>query len=250
MTNVILGISSKFWTNQINFILELIASTVSRLLATRFTTSPLPYATTEEKYDHDYNIIETDEPGPYTTYTYYGDTCSIPAHIFERIFWLICTHSHQALLLWHQHIQGKISWRHHLKNFNIFISSFNVFMSNGRVNAPNYGFTQMDREGADFKFSMCKLLPRQAKHLGALYTIIVYGKHSSQFMQSNSSDLVHNLQFSQIFKLWTPIRGWRLQVQGRTLSGISPIQSTPTRPKTLTTYGSKIFANFIYNSTR
>lgn len=81
---------------------------MSRLLATRFSTSPLPSVPTEDKYDHDYNIIESNEPGPYITHTYYGDTCSIPAELFERLFWLMSSNCHQALLLWHQQIQGKL----------------------------------------------------------------------------------------------------------------------------------------------
>ena len=69
----------------------------------------MPHAITENKYDPDFNIIETNEPGPFQTSTYYGDTCSIPAKNFERLFKLISTDTHQALMLWHQQIQGKMS---------------------------------------------------------------------------------------------------------------------------------------------
>ena len=83
----------------------MIASTVTLLLATRWSAR-IPYTHTENRYDYDYNIIETDEPGPFVTPVYYGDTCAIPAENFERLFWLISTHTHQALLLWHHQIQG------------------------------------------------------------------------------------------------------------------------------------------------
>ena len=67
----------------------------------------MPQVVTENKHDPDYNIIETDETGPFQTPIYYGDTCSIPAEKFERIFKLISINTHQALMLWHQQIQGK-----------------------------------------------------------------------------------------------------------------------------------------------
>ena len=79
---------------------------MTRLLATRFPAKPLPCVQTENKYDYDYNIIDTNEPGPFITRTYYGDTCSIPAELFERLFWLMSSNCHQALLMWHQQIQG------------------------------------------------------------------------------------------------------------------------------------------------
>ena len=83
--------------------LELIASTITRIIATRWT---MPYSQTEYKYDAEYNVIETDEPGPHITPTYYGDTCSIPAEIFERAIRLMSSTAHQSLILWHQMIQG------------------------------------------------------------------------------------------------------------------------------------------------
>lgn len=87
----------------------MIASTVSRILANRSNTTPLPYSYTDRKYDHDGNWIETDEVGPYLTPTYYGPTKTIPANIFERIFKLISSTPHQSLLLWHQCIQGIVT---------------------------------------------------------------------------------------------------------------------------------------------
>ena len=87
-------------------ILELIASTVTRIIANRWTTGPLPYSQTAHKYDSEYNTVETDEPGPHVTPTYYGDTCSIPAEHFERAIRLMSSTVHQSLILWHQMIQG------------------------------------------------------------------------------------------------------------------------------------------------
>ena len=68
----------------------------------------MPTVQTENKYDYDYNIIDTDESGPFNTPIYYGDTCSIPAEHFERLCQLLSTNAHQALMIWHQQIQGKL----------------------------------------------------------------------------------------------------------------------------------------------
>ena len=86
--------------------LELIASTVSRILGTRPKATPCAYTTTERRYDHDYNMLDQSYNGPYTTPLYYGNTGSIPAGIFEKLFRLICSHSHQGLMLFHKAIQG------------------------------------------------------------------------------------------------------------------------------------------------
>ena len=85
--------------------LELIASTVSRILATRPNAPPIGYVTSERQYDHDFNELKSDD-GPYITPTYYGSTDEIPATVFERLFKLICTQSHAGLLLFHKSIQG------------------------------------------------------------------------------------------------------------------------------------------------
>ena len=95
--------------HSITTILELIASTVSKILANRFVTTPLPYSYTERKYDQDGNVVETEETGPFLTPTYYGHVEKIPATIFERLFRLISSTPHAALLLWHQCIQGILS---------------------------------------------------------------------------------------------------------------------------------------------
>ena len=75
-------------------------------MANRFVTTPLPYSYTERKYDQDGNVVETEEAGPFLTPTYYGPVEKIPATIFERLFRLISSTPHAALLLWHQSIQG------------------------------------------------------------------------------------------------------------------------------------------------
>ena len=82
----------------------MVTSTISRIIANRFTTTPAS-SYTANRYDADYNTVET-ENGPFVTPTYYGDTCSIPAEHFERIVRLISSTAHQALQLWHQTIQG------------------------------------------------------------------------------------------------------------------------------------------------
>ena len=87
-------------------LLECISSTVTNILANRFGTSPLDYATTEKKYDDDLNIVETTETGPFETPTHYGPTGSIPADQIERLIRLICSQWHQGLLQFHQAIQG------------------------------------------------------------------------------------------------------------------------------------------------
>ena len=89
-------------------ILECISSTVTDILANRVGTRPLDYATTEHKYDDDLNIIETSEEGPFQTPTHMGGTGSIPADKIERLIRLLCSQWHQALMMFHQAIQGKI----------------------------------------------------------------------------------------------------------------------------------------------
>ena len=66
----------------------------------------MPYSYTDNKFDADGNVIDTDEPGPFKTATYYGDVFSIPADIFERAVRLMSSTGHQSLMLWHQMIQG------------------------------------------------------------------------------------------------------------------------------------------------
>ena len=75
-------------------------------MATRKPTSPLPYSTTDKKYDFDYNIVDSDEEGPFLTPTYQGGVAGIPAEIFEKLIHLICSQPHQGLMMFHQMIQG------------------------------------------------------------------------------------------------------------------------------------------------
>ena len=94
---------------------ELIASTISNLLATRFAAGQFGFQWTERRYDHDGNILSSDsedEPdnGVYQTPVYETAADSIPAEIFEKLFHLICSTPHEALLLWHQAIQGILTF--------------------------------------------------------------------------------------------------------------------------------------------
>ena len=93
-----------FLTSQ--FFLELISSTVTNILANRFGASPLDHITTEREYDIDLNQIETEKTGPFITPIHYGPVGAIPAEKFEKIFRLICHQWHQALMMFHQAIQG------------------------------------------------------------------------------------------------------------------------------------------------
>ena len=90
--------------------LELIASTVSHLLATRFQ-SGAGTILARNRYDVDFNRLEDDdeleEPQEWHRVpTYNADVESIPATYFEKIFKLISSTPDMAILLWHQCIQG------------------------------------------------------------------------------------------------------------------------------------------------
>ena len=87
--------------------LELIASTISRLLAQRWPAEPLGYSTTDHQYDHDYNRLN-DDNGTFQTPVYSAAADSLPAVQFEKIFYLLCSVPHQGLLLYHQAIQGTL----------------------------------------------------------------------------------------------------------------------------------------------
>ena len=75
-------------------------------MGNRYKSTPLPYSYTDKKYDFDGNVIEDAEDGPHVTPTYYGPVEDIPATTFERLFKLISSTPHAALILWHQTMQG------------------------------------------------------------------------------------------------------------------------------------------------
>ena len=77
-------------------------------MANRTGATPVNTVPTDRQYDEDFNQIQTTEEGPYITHIYYGPTVQIAAEKFERLFRIICTQSHQALILFHQTIQGII----------------------------------------------------------------------------------------------------------------------------------------------
>ena len=87
--------------------LELIASTISRLLAQRWPAEPLGYSVTDHQYDHDYNRLDNGN-GPFETPVYSAAADALPAIQFEKIFYLLCSVPHQGLILYHQAIQGTI----------------------------------------------------------------------------------------------------------------------------------------------
>ena len=89
----------------------MIAGTISNLLATRFPAGQFGYQWTEQHFDHDGNILSSDEEeepdnGVYKTPTYETAADSIPADIYEKLFFMISSMHHEAILLWHQAIQG------------------------------------------------------------------------------------------------------------------------------------------------
>ena len=75
-------------------------------MANRSGATPIDNVPTDRQYDEDFNQIGGEDNGPYTTYIYSGPTGEIPASIFEKLFRLISSHAHQALMLFHQMIQG------------------------------------------------------------------------------------------------------------------------------------------------
>ena len=84
---------------------------ITSILTSRWTTSPLGYVWTLKRYDQDYNVIEDDDDdedaGPFQTVTYTGSTEKIPATMIEKMLQLMCTQPHQAIIIFHQHAQGK-----------------------------------------------------------------------------------------------------------------------------------------------
>lgn len=78
---------------------------MSRLLSHRWESEPLGYTTTDHKYDVDMNRLESSN-GPFLTPTYSVASDTVPATQFEKIFRLICTVPMQAVLVYHQAIQG------------------------------------------------------------------------------------------------------------------------------------------------
>ena len=102
--------------------IELIASTISRLLSHRWESDPLGYVTTEHRYDVDMNRLD-DPNGPFQTPTYAVASDTVPATQFEKIFWMICTVPMQAVLLYHQAIQGTVT---------LFITVFRIVFFNLR----------------------------------------------------------------------------------------------------------------------
>ena len=90
----------------------MVAGTISNLLATRYPAGQFGFQWTEYPLDEDYNRLEPEsdeeEPdnGVYRTPIYATAADSIHAETFEKLFFLISTMPHQAILLWHQVIQG------------------------------------------------------------------------------------------------------------------------------------------------
>ena len=77
-------------------------------MANRTGATPVNTVPTQRKYDEDFNQIQSDDDGPYITHIYLGPTVEIAAETFEKLFRIISTQTHQALLLFHQTIQGII----------------------------------------------------------------------------------------------------------------------------------------------
>ena len=85
-------------------------------MACRFQQDGPGYIQTRHRYDPDYNRLE-DETGDENDFqerelhivpTYNAAADTIPAEIYEKLFRLISSTPDQAIMLWHQSVQGII----------------------------------------------------------------------------------------------------------------------------------------------
>ena len=81
------------------------------MLARRFQQDGLGYQWMRHRYDQDYNRLDADDDDEEELHlvpTYNAPTDCVPDSNFEKLFRLISSTPDQAILLWHQSIQGII----------------------------------------------------------------------------------------------------------------------------------------------